>query len=192
MLGEKDDFLATQYQLSYVYYNYPKLGQGTTKLPNHITADLQELNAILSWPNITCIKGLVPRYCLVKLWSSSGDSSTGSRNFNGGSANGFAHIFMLDYALPIPGLTSETPEQTLNFHTELVYNNGVDPRPFGGYKDHDWTDFVFGVNTDFNICSNFTITPGIYHQITMEDDEQRGVNNHHDITWGNVTFKFRF
>jgi hypothetical protein len=190
-IGAKDDTFAVDYQLSYVYYNYPKLGQGTTK-GNHITADLQELNALLSLPNITGIKGLVPRYCLVKLWSSSQNSATASNNPNGGSANGFAHIFMLEYALPISNVTSEIPQQTLNFHTELVWNDGVDPRPFGGYKSSDWTDFVFGVNTDFNLGSNVTLTPGIYHQITMEDDEQKGVNSHHDITWGNLTVKFRF
>ena len=117
----------------------------------------------------------------------------GGANPNGGTASGFAHIFMLNYALPIAGLTSETPNQVLNFHTELVYNDGVDPRPYGGYTSSDWTDFVMGVSTDFDLGSNFVFTPGIYHQITMEDNGPiKGVSPDHSITWASLTAKYKF
>ena len=48
ILGAKDDQFATEYQLSYVYYNYPDLRQGATTFrsdgrPNHISADLRSL-----------------------------------------------------------------------------------------------------------------------------------------------------
>ena len=183
-----DDTYETDYRLSYVYYNYPDMDSHTRR-----SWDLQELNALLSWPNITGVKGLVPRYCIVKLWPSNSDTVVGNDNPNGGTASGFAHIFMLDYALPIAGLTAETPEQTLNFHTELVYNDGVDPRPYGGYSDSDWTDFVMGVSTDFDLGNNLIFTPGLYHQITMEDNGwTRGVSPDHSITWASMTVKYKF
>lgn len=182
------DALETDYKVSYIYYNYPKMSAGDSAR----SFDLQELNALLAWPNITGVKGLVPAYCIVKLWPSNDDSPVGAGNPNGGTASGFAHIFMLNYALPITGLTAETPEQVLNFHTELIYNDGVDPRPYGGYTSSDWTDFVMGVSTDFDLGSNFVFTPGVYHQITMEDSPTKGVSPDHSITWANLTVKYKF
>jgi hypothetical protein len=186
-LGEASDPFMTAYQISYVYYNYP-----SNPASGERSFDLQEINGLFSWPNITGIKGLVPRYAIVKLWASNSDSPVGAGNPNGGSASGFAHIFMLDYALPVPGLTAETPEQILNFHTELVYNDGVDPRPFGGYTSHDWTNFVFGVSTDFDLGNNLIFTPGVYHQVTFEDDDNKGVSPDHDMTWGTLTVMYKF
>jgi hypothetical protein len=182
------DALETDYKVSYVYYNYPDVDARHSST----SFDLQELNALLAWPNITGVKGLVPAYCIVKLWPSKSDTVVGGANPSGGTASGFAHIFMLNYALPIAGLTSETPNQVLNFHTELVWNDGVDPRPYGGYTSSDWTDFVMGVSTDFDLGSNFIFTPGINHQITMEDDSNRGVAPNHSITWATMTIKYKF
>ena len=80
---------------------------------------------------------------------------------------------MLDYALPLENITSEIPKQDLNFHVETVYNDGVDPRPGGGYTDSDWTHVMMGVSTDFDLGSGLIFTPGLFHQITMEDDAAR-------------------
>jgi hypothetical protein len=182
------DAYETDYKLSYVYYNYPDMGARHSET----CWDLQELNALLAWPNITGVKGLVPAYCIVKLWPSKSDTAVGDNNPYGGTASGFAHIFMLNYALPIAGLTAETPNQVLNFHTELVYNDGVDPRPYGGYTSSDWTDFVMGVSTDFDLGNNFIFTPAIYHQITMEDSATKGVSPDHSITWASMTAKYKF
>lgn len=183
------DPLETDYKVSYMYYNYP----GMSARHSNQCFDLQEINALLAWPNILGVKGLVPAYCIVKLWPSMHNTVVGEANPMGGSASGFAHIFMLNYALPVAGLTSETPEQVLNFHTELVYNDGVDPRPYGGYTSHDWTDFLMGVSTDFDLGNNFVFTPGVYHQITMEDDgATKGVSPNHSMTWAELTVKYKF
>jgi hypothetical protein len=100
---------------------------------------------------------------------------------------------MLDYALPISGLTAETPEQALNFHAETVYNDGVDPRPGGGYTDSDWTHLLLGVSTDFNLGNNLIFTPGLWHQITFEDNGVvKGVSPDHDITWASASIKYKF
>jgi len=180
-----DDAFDTQYMIGYRYYNYPDSSSHESS-----SADLQELHALLSWPNLLGVDGLVPRYCLVKLWGSNNDSPVSSAS-GAGTASGFAHIFMLDYAMVCPGLTSDTPEQVLNFHTELVFNDGVDPRPGGNYASSDWTNAVIGVSTDFD-CGGMTLTPGLFYQLTMEDDPTTGVSPDHDILWGSVTITHKF
>jgi hypothetical protein len=104
----------------------------------------------------------------------------------GGTASGWAHIFMLDYAMPIQcPLTDE--ERTLNWHSELIYNDGVGPA--GQNVDHDWSNAVFGVSTDMTLQENLIFTPGIYYQITMD----QSVNgNKDDYLWGGFTIKHLF
>ncbi len=171
---------ATNYRLSWVYYNFPDNDKRSF--------DLQEMNAFFSWPNILPIKGLVPSYVIVKLWPSCSGSRVGSRSGTTGTASGFAHIFMLDYALTVQteGLLPGIPEQVLNLHTEFVYNDGVGP---GGQNvDQDWSNAVLGISTNFDLGNNLTFTPGIYHQITMDDS----VNPDEDETWVSLSMKYKF
>lgn len=182
-----EETYATQYMLGYTYFNYPDMSSHTTG-----SFDLQELSAALSFPQLLGIEGLVPSYVIVKGWPSNSGTTVGANNPNGGTYSGFAHVFMLDYALPVTGLTAEIPEQILNFHTEMIFNDGVDPRPSGGYTDSDWTHIMFGVTTDFDLGSDLTLTPGLYYQITMEDDSVNGVSPDHDITWASVTVSYKF
>jgi hypothetical protein len=178
-----DEIYATNYRLSWVYYNYPDMSSHTDR-----SIDLQEINAFLSWPKILPIKGLVPSYVLVKLWPSNSNTLVGRRSTSGGTASGWAHIFMLDYGLPISteGLLPDTPEQILNLHMELVYNDGVGPN--GANADHDWSNVVFGVSTDFDLGNDLTFTPGIYHQVTMD----KSVNPDKDETWVGLSMKYKF
>ena len=173
-----DESYATQYMLGWVNYNYPDHSRKT--------ADLQELHAVMSWPQILPVEGLVPTYILVKLWPSNGGSAVGSKAVPGGTASGWAHIFMLDYGLPIEGFLPDIPEQVLRLHTEVVYNDGVGP---GGQNiDHDWTNVVFGVATDFELAENVTLTPGVYHQVTMDTS----ANDDKDETWVTLGVKYKF
>ena len=171
----------TNYRLGYVYYNYPDNSSHTTG-----SIDLQEIHTILSWPNLLPIEGLVPTYVLVKLWPSNSGSPVGAGSPTGGTASGWAHIFMLDYGFTMPGLLPDTPEQVMNLHTELVYNDGVDPRGIGA--DHDWTNFVIGLSTNFDLAENLTLTPGVYHQITMDNS----VNPDDDETWVSLNLAYKF
>jgi hypothetical protein len=171
---------ATNYRLGWVYYNYPDNSSHTRD-----SLDLQEIHAILSWPKI-CPAGIVPSYCIVKLWPSNSGTVVGARSPSGGTASGFAHIFMLDYGLTVPGLLPETPEQVLNLHTEMVYNDGVGPN--GANVDHDWSNIVFGVSTDFDLGNNLSFTPGIFHQITMD----KSVNPDKDETWVGLSMRYKF
>jgi len=171
---------ATQYMLGWVYYNFPDM--------KNDTADLQEIHAVLSWPEILPVEGLVPTYVLVKLWPSYSDSLCGSGSGTVGTASGFAHIFMLDYALPIEGFLPDVPEQVFRLHSEIVFNDGVDPRPMSTGVDHDWSNAVFGIATDFELTENVIVTPAVYHQVTMD----KSVNDDQDETWATLGLKYVF
>jgi len=183
----ESEWYATDYRLDWVYYNFPKLSSHT-----RASIDLQELNAVLSWPNIIGVKGLVPSYVLVKLWPSNSGSPVAGRvdlstgQPSSGTASGFAHIFMLDYGWVIPAILPNTAEQVLNLHGEVIYNDGVGP---GGQNvDHDWSNAVFGISTDFPICKDLVFTPGIYHQVTMDTS----VNTEKSITWASAGLTYKF
>jgi len=176
----QDEIYATNYRFAYVYYNYPDTSAHTTK-----STDLQELQALFSWPNIFPVKGLVPSYVLVKLWPSNSGTIVGANSASGGTASGWAHIFMLDYGLPIICPVTNM-ERTLNLHSEFIYNDGVGPN--GANVDHDWSDAVFGISTNFDLADNLVFTPGIYHQITMDDS----VNNDKDETWVSLSMTYKF
>ena len=191
--AETEQTWETRYIVGYRYFNYPRLSSHSSYSSTNIgSVDLQELYAGVAFPKLLGVPGLTPGYVIVKGWPSNSDTLVGGRNPNGGTYSGWAHVFMLDYALPITGLTAETPEQVLNFHVETVYNDGVDPRPGGGYTDSDWTHVMFGVSTDFDLGSGVTFTPALFHQVTMEDDSVHGVSPDHDITWASATLKYKF
>lgn len=187
-----DECYAMNYRLGWVWYNYPdQPSEGSMMAPN---ASLQELHAILSFPDL-CPIGIVPTYILVKMWPAESDSFSGSRSSwltaagvpgFGGSASGWAHIFMLDYSFNIAGLVPEIPEHTINLHSELVFNDGVGPA--GQRVDSDWSNVVFGASTDIDIEENLVLTPGVYHQITFEDD----VNDDADETWVTLGATYKF
>ena len=181
----EDEIYATNYRIAWVRYNYPdQPRKGTMAAPN---AELQEIHTVLSWPKILPA-GVVPSYILVKLWPSKSGSFSGARSPMGGTASGWAHIFMLDYPLAVQteGLLPDTPEQIVNLHTELIYNDGVGPA--GQNVDQDWSNIVFGASTDFDLGNNLTFTPGIYHQITMD----KSVNGDKDETWIGLSMKYKF
>ena len=170
-----DEVYATNYRVSYVYYNFPDSSSHTV-----CSTDLQEVNAMLSWPKV-CPFGVVPSYVIVKMWPSNSDSPVSE-------ASGFAHIFMLDYGLKLQDIAADLPAQVLNLHTELVYNDGVDPRPGSCGVDHDWSNIVFGISTDFEVAQNLILRPAVGHQITMD----KSVNDDKDETWANLSMMYKF
>ena len=185
-----DEAYAMNYRFGYTYYNYPDMSSHRAWNPfgAHVlngSIDLQEFHGIFSFPNILPVKGLVPTYVLVKLWPSNSGTLVGAMSPSGGTASGFAHIFMLDYGLPITcPLTGG--ERTLNLHSEIVYNDGVGP---GGQNvDHDWSNAVFGVSTDFDLGNNLVFTPAAYYQKSFDTS----VNKDRDQVWAGLTVKYVF
>ncbi|MHC4742296.1 MAG: hypothetical protein ACYS8Z_10310 [Planctomycetota bacterium] len=173
--GEKHQ---VNYRVNWVYYNMPDHSSDTF--------DLQEIWTGFFMPNLLGVKGLVPGYILAKAWPSSSNSMVGSRSPFGGSASGWAHIFMLDYACPVCSLLPDKPEQVLRLHADVTYNDGVGP---GGQNiDQDWSHAVFGVAMDFDMDNGFVITPGLYHQVTME----KSVNPDKDETWVTLSATYKF
>ncbi len=172
----QDEAIATMYRVGWTYFNYPDMSQEDY--------DIEEIHTILSWPKL-CPAGVVPSYVLVKLWPNSSQSLVGAPNSNG-TSSGFAHIFMLDYALTTAGFLPDTPEQVLNLHSEVVFNDGVGPA--GQNVDHDWSNAVFGVSTNFDLAENVILTPGVYHQITMDSS----VNDDKDETWLGLSLRCKF
>ncbi len=171
---------ATNVRFSYVYYNFPDSSSHTDS-----STDLQEAHAFFSWPEIMPM-GIVPRYVLVKLWPSNSGTVVGTRNMGGGTASGWAHIFMLDFPINLQDISPEMPAQVLNVHTEYVYNDGVDPR--GAFDvDHDWSNAVFGITTDFEIADNLIFTPGVHYQSSWEDSV-----NTEDEAWATLKLTYKF
>jgi hypothetical protein len=173
----QDEDYALMYRLGWVYYNYPDLSPSD--------ADLQELHTILSLPK-AIPGGIVPSYVLVKLWPNSSRSWVGAPKSNG-TASGWAHIFMLDYPLTVGGILPDTPEQVFNLHTEVVFNDGVGP---GGQNvDHDWSNAVFGISTGIDLSDELVLTPGVYHQITMDSSLNGNKDNE---TWATLSMTYKF
>ncbi len=176
-----DESYAANYRLGYVYYNYPERSSHDTT----DSLDLQEIHGIFSFPDLLPIKGLVPTYVLVKLWPSNSGSLVGTRSPGGGTASGFAHIFMLDYGLQITCPVTGN-ERTLNLHSEFVYNDGVSPNGASNV-DQDWSNAVFGVSTVFDIGNNLSLTPGVYYQSSWDD-----LVNTEDEYWASLSMTYKF
>lgn len=162
---------ATNYRFGWVYYDYPDMSSQV--------ADLQEGHAILSWPNLLPVKGLCPSYVAAKMWPSM------SQSVIGGNASGWIHILMLDYGFTVPGVLPEVPEHLIKLHSEVVYNDGWSWD--GRNVDHGWSHAVFGISTDLELGYNFTFTPAVYYQITMEPTV-----NPDDPVWASFSLKYSF
>lgn len=173
-----DQVYAMNYRLAYVYYNYPDRSAHDTS----DSLDLQEVYGVFSFPEVLGIKGLVPSYVLVKLWPSNSGSLVGANSPGGGSASGFAHIFMLDYGWQV----DLGGPRTINLHAEAVYNDGVSPNGATNV-DNDWSNAVFGASTVFALSSNLSLTPGVYYQSSWEDTV-----NTSDEFWGTLSLTYKF
>jgi hypothetical protein len=167
-----EDVLQTNYRVGFVRYNYPTLPQ------KHM--DLNELHAIISMPNVTQVKGLVPSYAAIKMYPAF-SAQTGVN----GNASGWMHVAMLDYTFAVPGVTPDVPEQVFKLHSEILYNGGVSP--YNTTVDPDWSHAAFGISTDVGLGYGFTLTPGVYYQHTFEET----VNTENEA-WATIGLRYAF
>ncbi len=165
---------ATNYKFGWVYYDLPD--QRPT------LGHMQELFASLSWPELCPV---VPSYTIALMWPSASGSAVAVDG-------GWFHIMGLGYDWTIPGLLPETPEQTLHLSGEIVYNDGAAPGPVGAVSgpvaaDHDWSHFVLGASTDFDITEKLAFTPGLYYQRSMDNSV-----NTQDEWWVSLGLSYKF
>jgi len=167
---------ATNFRLGYVFYDHPHTVS--------TWSDLQEVHAVLSWPNLLPIQGLCPTYVAAKVWPGKSNSRLDD------AADGWFHIFMLDYGFTVQGLLPEIPEHLIRLHGELVYNGGVDP--IGPGIEEQFSHAVFGAATDLKFWDDFTLTPSVYYQIAMERglEERNGDNS--DELWASLGLTYSF
>ncbi|MHC4189767.1 MAG: hypothetical protein ACYTBX_12185 [Planctomycetota bacterium] len=163
---------ATDYRFGWVYYSLPELRPGL--------GHMQEFFGSLSWPEL-CPFGVVPSYTVAVMWPTASGSAVVA---NGGTF----HIFGLGYDCTMPGLLPETPEQTLHLSGEIVYNDGAAPAPRGALAaDSDWSHFVLGASTDFDLAENLAFVPALYYQRSMDNSV-----NTQDEWWVSLGLSYKF
>ena len=163
----KAESYATEYTIGWIYYSYPDE-------PKKV-ANMQEVYATLSWPNI-CPVGLVPSYTIVSTWPS--ESKSDIRDYSG-----WLQIFGLCYDLTVPGFLPGTKEHIFHLSAETVYNDGA----YGTEIDHDWSHAVFGISTGFDLRNNMTFMPGFYYQSSWDNSV-----NTSDEYWTSLSLAYTF
>ncbi len=153
---------ATNYNISVGYEYYPGLSRRKANTT-------YEWIFAFSWPNIFP-NGIVPSYTAHYEYPA---LSGGRYNY----ITGWVHRFGLGYNINV----TELPNP-LNLSTEIAYTDGL------GGASHDWSYINFGLKTGFDITENLTFTPGLYHQISMDDS----VSKRHNITYCILSMKYTF
>ncbi|MHC4499738.1 MAG: hypothetical protein ACYS21_11570 [Planctomycetota bacterium] len=159
-----DDSYATDYRVGWVYWGYPDERKQGSSSSNCQGADMQELFAVLSWPEL-CPAGWVPSYTIIALWPSRSNSAASGNS-------GWLHILGAAYDFTTAGLMPEAPEQIWHLSAEMVYNDGAAPGVVvnaPGIVNHDWSHALFGLSTNFDLGYDVTLTPAVYYQSSWED-----------------------
>jgi hypothetical protein len=135
------------------------------------TADnTQEFEAEFSMPEFfSC--GVIPVYAVCY------EYPAGSGYDNRDMA-GFIHTFGMIYPLDIEHLQSP-----LELSADIEYRDGLG----GANIDHDFSHITFAACTCFEITESLTLTPGLYHQLSMDDSVCTK-----DITYTALTVHYDF
>ena len=161
----EDTPTALDFGVHYAYFDFFKANR---------FADIQELAADLALPNLFPIGPgcLVPSYFVTKNWPNK--SSTPD-------VSGWFHIFGLSYDLPVPCIFVPDTTRTLNFYTNLIYNDGFLD------ADHDWSALILGVTSSGVNLGPVNIQPSIHYQFSMDDS----VDNENEF-WAGVSLYYSF
>lgn len=83
------------------------------------------------------------------------------------------------HSLPLCGLTCGGTELTLDLAADVWYNGGQ-------YNvDTGWSHATFGGGVTFPLCENLEFTPGLYYQLSMEDEI-----NDEDEWWATLSLAY--
>lgn len=157
----KDEPYVTKYNISLGYEHYPGLAR------NKANTTFEWIFAF-SWPRILP-QGIVPSYIAHY------EYPAGS-GYNYSHITGWVHRFGLGYDMSV----AELPKP-LHLSTEIAYTDGL------GGASHDWSYFTVGLSTVFEINEELTFTPGIYHQLSMDDSVCK-----RDVTYCILSMKYKF
>lgn len=157
-----DQSYATNYNVSVGYEHY--YSRARTKANS-----TYEWILGMKWPRLLG-NGLVPAYVAHYEYPESG------RDTNRKVA-GWVHRFLLYYDLQVPELS-----KPVKLSSEVAYYDGL------GDKGSEWAYVTFGGSTPFEISENMSFIPGIYHQITMEDN----ISTRKDITYAQFCVRYEF
>jgi len=172
-LGKGEQY-ELSFRLGYVYYNRPKISSSWS--------DMQEFHAILAMPRVFQVKGLVPSYVPIYMTPAKSDALID----NAGYATGWLHVLNLDYIFATPSMVPEMGEQIVKLHSEVTYNNGVNPVdgvPIGAGFSH----VVLGASTDFELGYGLKIPVGGYYQFSLEESI-----NEEDRFWMTVGLRYQY
>jgi hypothetical protein len=165
----EDETWVPHYTLNYWYYGKQKVSGGEN--------DSQEFGSTLFWPGLIPVgeNSITPSYYLGYIWAAKSNS-----NVRG--CEGFIHVFALNYDFEIADFWPDGTKQAFRLHGDLTYNDG-----FGaGVIEHDWSHLTLGINTNIT-KGNWTITPSLNYQVSMEDS----VNSENEL-WCGITTTYKF
>ena len=158
----------TKYGISWAYEHYPGLARNVANTTN-------EWKFSFSWPKLLQ-SPLVPKYVAYYEYP----AGSGYRRSD---VTGWVHIFGFSYDWAAPGLFSQTEKQPLTLSADIAYTDGLG----GKSKDSDWSHATFGISTKFEINSNLSFEPAVYHQLSMDDSVAK-----RDITYCSLSMKYKF
>ena len=161
----EDTPTALDFGAYYVYFDYFKANR---------FADVQELAADISMPNLLPVGPghLVPSYLIAKDWPNKSNTP---------DVAGWFHILGLSYDLPVPCIFAPDTTRTLNFYTNLIFNDGA----FAA--DHDWSALIFGVSSSGVNLGPVNIQPSIHYQFSLDDSV-----NHDNELWAGISLYYSF
>ncbi len=165
----QDTSWATNYVLNWWYYGLPNISDGKS--------DSQEFGSTLFWPGLIPVSygSLTPSYYLSYIWASRSNS-------NIKECEGFIHVLGLNYDFDIPNFWPDGTKQSFRLHGDFTYNDGFAASAI----EHEWSHLTLAINTKIT-KENWTITPSLNYQISMEDS----VNPENEFWCGiNATYKF--
>ena len=151
----------TNYDISVGYEHY-------TDHPRNLANTTWEWIFALSWPNILPGK-VVPSYIAHYEYPAGSNQA-----FRG--VTGWVHRFILAYDLESPQLPAP-----LRLTSEVAYNDGL------GGRVHDWAYATFGASTKLEINEKTAFVPGVYHQVSMDDNICK-----RDVTYAMLSMKYKF